>query len=525
MPILYRQNAMKRPVNQPVPQYMALKRKHEFWMLEQPQNLPPPEQPSVRSLYWKVPDSAEYLTSVAAHDEEPLFAVASGGDTQNLYVYEMEYSYENPGFSGLTHHQTITLPRIHSLCWLPRAKPNAFANVLATGNEAGIVNMVMLPDPHSNNPAEILRRFNHAHHVKASTGVNSRMSSVTLTTPDWVSAPNSSLITVYSDHLFLWDPTRSDRPVIKKHIHGSISADASQLRDGIVAAAGSYGVLLTDVRKKNPALLYPHDDNDTPAILVKWSPLNSDVMASTHSDGTIRVWDIRSSGPLTVLNTKSDRVNTIHWSKTNENELISGSADGSIQVWNTAIKPETVSRRSDRLSSGSSHESEYSWLSPAQRAARARRCAMFYSLSHKPSSTLAVNANLKSLISNELAKTNHAYIQRPQCVVGSVSLPESMHSSSFVTVTMDGHLALHYQPVSHELSHRDSMESVKSQSSLKTIDTVSMPATPEVSHSTYVPKSAKHEIAYQDESPTLPQITAFDDIAIPVVPESLPQLF
>ena len=96
-------------------------------------------------------------------------AVASANTESNLFIYEVGDTYHG-GKQGslksektiLTHHQTITLPGIHSLAWAsPTHSLGGFGNVLASGHNSGLVHLTLLPDAHSESdePAEILRRI------------------------------------------------------------------------------------------------------------------------------------------------------------------------------------------------------------------------------------------------------------------------------------------------------------------------------------------------------------------------------
>ncbi|KAK3339959.1 WD40-repeat-containing domain protein [Lasiosphaeria hispida] len=68
---------------------------------------------------------------------------------------------------------------------------------------------------------------------------------------------------------------------------------------------------------------------------IQWSPSEASVFASASSDGTIRVWDVRSKSrkaALTMQVSNTD-VNVMSWSKQTTHLLASGADDGVWAVW------------------------------------------------------------------------------------------------------------------------------------------------------------------------------------------------
>ncbi|KND90820.1 Ribosome assembly protein RRB1 [Tolypocladium ophioglossoides CBS 100239] len=68
---------------------------------------------------------------------------------------------------------------------------------------------------------------------------------------------------------------------------------------------------------------------------IQWSPSEQSVFASASSDGTIRIWDVRSKSrkpALTVQVSKYD-VNVLSWSRQTSHLLASGADDGTWGVW------------------------------------------------------------------------------------------------------------------------------------------------------------------------------------------------
>uniref|UniRef100_A0A060TCM1 ARAD1B17490p n=1 Tax=Blastobotrys adeninivorans TaxID=409370 RepID=A0A060TCM1_BLAAD len=312
---------------------------------------------TVTSSYWKIPDKEEYLTAVAAHETQPLVAVASGARDCNLFIYEVDSTQEIPqqrravslanppvpqSRQLLTHHQTITLPEIHSLAWAsPFQTLGGYGNVLATGHNLGMVHLTLLPEPYSNEPAEILRRYDHKRHLRhdqedEGTGTKSmRVKHVNIVGRNWMCCPDSSIMTLFNENLFLWDPARSDRPILKKKTRGTVSFDACDLRDGIVAFGGRRGISITDLRVKNsPVLSPPSSENETFVSHVKWASRDENLVAAVHDYMTVKIWDIRAGKPMVTLFGHNDRVNSLLWPEHDSNELVSASSDGTVRMWN-----------------------------------------------------------------------------------------------------------------------------------------------------------------------------------------------
>lgn len=287
---------------------------------------------ALSSKYWRIPDSSEYLSAIAIHENDPLIAVTSGSAESNLFIYELG------GTNGekrnlLTHHQTISLGGIHSIDWVsPKHRLGSEGNVVATGHNDGYAHLILLPDPSSNHvPAEIIKRFNHSRHVKDATSL--RLKNLQLSPGSWSCCPQSALMSAFSENLFLWDPSRSDAPIFKKRVRGMSCFDMSTLRDGIMAIGAYKGISIKDIRARNSGLS-PPTENDSPVSCVKWSKADKNLMIAVHDSTVIKVWDIRNTKPMLTLKGHSDRVNALKWSNTNENEFYSGSSDGTIRIWN-----------------------------------------------------------------------------------------------------------------------------------------------------------------------------------------------
>lgn len=68
---------------------------------------------------------------------------------------------------------------------------------------------------------------------------------------------------------------------------------------------------------------------------IQWSPSENSVFASASSDGTVRVWDIRSKSrkPAITVQASQTDVNVLSWSRQTSHLLASGADDGVWAVW------------------------------------------------------------------------------------------------------------------------------------------------------------------------------------------------
>ncbi|KAK4692826.1 ribosome assembly protein RRB1, partial [Lecanoromycetidae sp. Uapishka_2] len=68
---------------------------------------------------------------------------------------------------------------------------------------------------------------------------------------------------------------------------------------------------------------------------IQWSPTESTVFASASSDGTIKVWDVRSKSrkPQLSIKVSDTDVNVLSWSRQNSFLLATGDDDGQWSVW------------------------------------------------------------------------------------------------------------------------------------------------------------------------------------------------
>ncbi|KAK4445214.1 WD40-repeat-containing domain protein [Podospora aff. communis PSN243] len=68
---------------------------------------------------------------------------------------------------------------------------------------------------------------------------------------------------------------------------------------------------------------------------IQWSPSEASVFASASSDGTVRIWDVRSKSrsPALSMQISTTDVNVISWSRKTTHLLASGADDGEWAVW------------------------------------------------------------------------------------------------------------------------------------------------------------------------------------------------
>lgn len=79
----------------------------------------------------------------------------------------------------------------------------------------------------------------------------------------------------------------------------------------------------------------PFQDHTGSVEEIQWSPSEQSVFASTSSDGTIRIWDVRSKSrkPAITVHVSQYDVNVMSWSRQTTHLLASGADDGTWAVW------------------------------------------------------------------------------------------------------------------------------------------------------------------------------------------------
>ncbi|KGU28901.1 protein DSE1 [Candida albicans P34048] len=322
---------------------------------------------NVKSNYWKIPDESMNLTSMSINKNQggnPILAISSGKSESNLFIYEL-----NLFNNHLIHHHTISLPNIHAMKWINNTR------YLVTGNNKGYAHLVSTPklathdvfntnsngdfdydddeDEYDNNSAEICKRFNHRKHLKQNQLEN------TISTPiKHLNFLNNheNLLSIYNDYLFYWDikgchqQTRPS-PISISTVSGIKNFDVLENNHtstntssaNTVAICGLFGVSLFDLRDcqfniPNYNTAQIHDKTQSSyrklsANIVKWNPMNTNILAAGHGDGVIRLWDIRKQDSyIAELYGHNDYsiTTSMEW---NNNDLFTGSKDGNIIHW------------------------------------------------------------------------------------------------------------------------------------------------------------------------------------------------
>lgn len=296
---------------------------------------------SIKSNYWKIPDTNMNLTALAINDQaaaSPLLAISSANADNNLFIYELD-SFNR----YLTHHTTISLPNIHSLSWVPESE----SRFLVSGNNKGYAHLVSVPSPHRNSDgesdedgcAEIVKRFNHRKHLKrVNKPVTTALTNTCISQLGFLS--KEKLTTCFDDTLFVWDINDVElsvrpRPESVSVIPGIKGFDTSAISTSTLALCGTFGISLFDSRTAQHSIpnssyaARPRKQMDTHHV--KWHPNNSHIMATAHGDGVVRLWDIRKQDTFAELTGhKGKTITAMTW---NNNDLFTGANNGHVVHW------------------------------------------------------------------------------------------------------------------------------------------------------------------------------------------------
>lgn len=151
----------------------------------------------------------------------------------------------------------------------------------------------------------------------------------------WACCPSESIFTLCADHIFIWEPNRSDAPLLMQKTSNVNTFDLSADRDGVFALGRRQGVSIRDIRIKEGrgSGLKPPTGNTHNVSVVKWNQFDSTYQfAAVHDDNVIKLWDIRNNKPLSTYNGHADSITSLEW--TSPEEFVSASADGTVRVWN-----------------------------------------------------------------------------------------------------------------------------------------------------------------------------------------------
>lgn len=312
---------------------------------------------SIFSNYWKVNQNEPYSTSFHIPEntslsiEQDTIAVGSNYLTENLKIYQLSAD-------SLIHLASISLPDIQSLKFLkPISSPPYDFKFLLTGHSNGIVHLSAIPlnDNTVFENAEIIKRLNHKKHIKNSSSkpfynnnniLSTTISTIELTNSSWNSTPLNSLVSIYDNHLFLWDTSRSRAPLSMIQTIGISNVSLNYKIDSLTAIVGDFGLSLLDLRtgKNNfkTSLYLPLNSSSSSLPLkfssnnfkgfsmVQWCESNENYLATAQND-IVYIWDIRKSEPLTKLTEFTDSITKIKWKGDN---LWTGDNDGYLINWN-----------------------------------------------------------------------------------------------------------------------------------------------------------------------------------------------
>lgn len=346
--ILFRNNAIRRPgspresssnsLTDSLPSSWLLHNNHSDTQLTQ--KACSLDRLNIKSNYWKIPDCDMNLTALAASDptsDSPMVAISSANSESNLFIYELDTLHHY-----LTHHTTISLPNIHGLAWVPGHQ----LRFLISGNNKGYAHLVSVPLPenrggdNNDESAEIIKRFNHRKHLKSVNKDPALHMHHTTCVSKLGFSGDDRLVSIYDDTLFVWNindctTAARPRPQLISVVPGLRNFDANPCDPLTLAICGSFGVSLYDTRATTYSVPAARNTGANPnAVLVnivKWHPTNEHVMACSHDDGVVRLWDIRKNETFgEITGHRGKQVTTMAW---NHGDFFTGASDGNIVHW------------------------------------------------------------------------------------------------------------------------------------------------------------------------------------------------
>ena len=131
------------------------------------------------------------------------------------------------------------------------------------------------------------------------------------------------------------------------------------LHSSVDAGAGKW---TTDTR--------PYKGHEGSVEDIQWSPNEKNVFASASSDGTVRIWDIRSKSrrPAITVEVSDTDVNVLSWSKQTQHLLATGADDGVWAVWDLRQwKPLSTTPTAGTMSSANGSGTENAQPEPVAR--------------------------------------------------------------------------------------------------------------------------------------------------------------
>lgn len=287
---------------------------------------------SIKSNYWKIPDDNFNLTSMCITQSDDnnnsSLAISSANESSNLFIYELDITD-----NYLTHHNTISLPSIHSMKWVPNSPKH-----LVTGNNKGYAHLISVPDRNSDESASICKRFNHRKHLKIKNDDKSNFQgSGKISKLNFL---DDRLLSLFDGNLFYWDLKDSQSlarpvPISISRIPGIRNFDPCVDSSHKVGICGKFGASLYDLRTTkfnipSSSFSQPSNLKSLSIKLMKWNPCNENVFAAYHDDGLVRLWDIRKQDSFSKLHGHEDEITSIEW---NNGDLFTGGRDGKIVHW------------------------------------------------------------------------------------------------------------------------------------------------------------------------------------------------
>lgn len=127
-----------------------------------------------------------------------------------------------------------------------------------------------------------------------------------------------------------------------------------------VTAGGDGGKFSVDIR--------PFTGHTGSVEDLQWSPSERNVFASASSDGTVKIWDVRSKSrkPQVSVQVSNTDVNVMSWSRQNSYLLATGADDGQWAVWDLRhwkpSSPESPSVTSKPVASFNFHKEQITSL-------------------------------------------------------------------------------------------------------------------------------------------------------------------
>lgn len=292
---------------------------------------------NIHSSYWKIPDTKMNITSIDVEhgqDDEPRLAVASANSDSNLFIYKTNLTK-----NYLTHQNTITLPNIHSMKWIPQLHNAALK--LVAGADQGYAYMVSIPNfDDEDQSAEVIKRFNHKKHIRDSAS-GRQLAKAGIISEIKVFETKPHIMSLYGDRLFTWDYKDSEalakpQPLSIAPISGISTFDPRSEASSTLAVGGKFGVSLFDTRSPKfnvpPSMMSEARRKGMRCNAIKWCPNSDYVFAAAHLDGIVRLWDVRKQDHFGKLDGHQNRrVNSLEWG--DGSDIFTGGHDGNVVHW------------------------------------------------------------------------------------------------------------------------------------------------------------------------------------------------